>query len=84
MYAARIGNITHMTLYAFFKIGYRCDEIMVDHGLKISSQPITGKFQVGGSRRSSCKKFKVEDSFVTEIAVVHLFHATDNVICTVE
>ena len=39
--------------------------------------------QVRGSRRSSCRKFQADDSAVTEIAAVHLFHTTGNVRCTV-
>ena len=55
---------------------------MVDHGLEISSQPIAGRIQVGGSR-SSNRKLQADDSVVTEMAAAHLFHATGNVTCTV-
>ena len=56
---------------------------MVDRGFEVSSQPIAGRIQIGGSRRSSCRKLQANDSAVTEMAVVHLFHATGNVTCSV-
>ena len=43
----------HMMFYAFFKVGWRCDEIMLDHGLEISSQSIARRRQVRESRKSS-------------------------------
>ena len=41
------------------------------------------RIQVEGSRRSSWRKLQADDSFVTEMASVHLFHTTGNVRCTV-
>ena len=73
----------HMTFYIFFKIGYSCDGITVDHGLEVSSQPIAARIQVRECRRSSYRKLKVGDSFVTKMAIMHSFHTTGNVTCTV-
>ena len=72
-----------MTFYAFFKAGRRCDGIMVDHGLEISSHPIAGRIQVGESRSLSCRKLQVDGSVVTEMEAVHLFFAKGNVKWTV-
>ena len=56
---------------------------MVDHGLEISSQPIAERIQVGGCRRSNCSKLQADDSVVTKMEAVHLFHAKGNETFTV-
>ena len=56
---------------------------MVDYGLEIFSERIDGRIQIRESRRSSCRKLQANDSVVTEMSAVLLFHATGNVTCTV-
>ena len=56
---------------------------MVDHGCEISSQPVAGRIKVRRFRGSSCWKLQVYDSVITKMAMVHLFHVTGNVSCTV-
>ena len=58
-----------MALHAFFKVRYRCDEIIVDYGLEVSSQPKVARIQVRESRRPTCRKLLAEDSVVTEMGV---------------
>ena len=47
-----------MTYHAFLKVGWRCDGIILYHELKISSQPIAGRIEVGISKWSSCRKLQ--------------------------
>ena len=46
-------------------------------------QPTAGKIQVGGSRKSSFRKFQNDDFVVTEMAAVHLFQVTANMTCII-
>ena len=56
-----------MAFGAFFKVGWRCDEITVDHGLEVSPKPKIARIQVGGSKRPSCRKLPDDNSFVTKM-----------------
>ena len=56
---------------------------MVDHGIEVSQKPKNTRIQVAGSRRPNCRKLPADNSYVTKMEVVHLFHATRNVRCTV-
>ena len=51
-----LRNFADMAFYAFFKIGYRCDETMVDLGLEVSSKPLATRLQVRRSRIPCCRK----------------------------
>ena len=66
----------HIPFYVFFKVGERCDEITVDHRLKVSQKPKIARIQVGGSRGPSCGKLSADNSFITKMAAEQLFHAT--------
>ena len=78
-----LGNVAHQTFYVFLKVGQRFNGLTVDHGLEVSSQQIAGRIQVGGCRKSSCRKLPSDDSVVTVMEEVHLLHTTGNMTCTV-